>query len=292
MEHRDIFKKACLIQLSTSVWQCSRVIDQSIMDKLASGNEWVKGRKFLINPELLGPIKTTVHQARNHIQRFSLPFPITSVYLVPKETLTVIDDRMEYFKTRFWDKVGEFEAVYDAALEEARDILGDLYNDSDYPLQIKKKFRFEWRYFVLEVPGKASVLTPEIYEREKQKFENLMEETRELAMAALREEFGHIVHHLVNRLNDSDGKPKVIQNSMFNKMREFLDDFNTRNLFKDEKLRELTRQAQEIIGGVSPFGMRYNDVLRKKIHNDMNRLKNDIDEAIEEIPRRKIRLAV
>ena len=31
------------------------------------------------------------------------------------------------------------------------------------------KFNFEWRYLALGVPSKASLLTPEIYDREKQK---------------------------------------------------------------------------------------------------------------------------
>ena len=50
----DIFKKACLIQLTSSVWQCSRVLNQKIIaEKIGQENEWLRGRKFLINPELL-----------------------------------------------------------------------------------------------------------------------------------------------------------------------------------------------------------------------------------------------
>ena len=118
-----------------------------------------------------------------------------------------------------------------------------------------------------------------------------MEETREIAMTALRTEFGQLVTHLTERLNGDDGKPKVLKSSMFNKMHEFLDGFRTRNIFDDDKLVELTDQALSIIGGVSSYGLQYNDVMRKKIQKDMNSLKEAVDEAIEEIPRRKIRLS-
>jgi hypothetical protein len=63
MEYKNLFKKACLVQLSSSVWQCSRVLNQAVLaEKLGDNNEWLRGRKYLINPELLGPIKTCVHQ--------------------------------------------------------------------------------------------------------------------------------------------------------------------------------------------------------------------------------------
>ncbi len=291
--HRDIFERACLIQFSSSVWQSSRVLNHKVLaEKIGHENEWLRGRKFLINPELLGPIKTAIQQARKTIQKHSLPFPISSIFLVPKESLSEIDEKMQYFKNRFWDNVDAFEAMYETGREEARSVLGDLFSESDYPTDIMAKFNFEWRYFELSIPGKSKILSPEIYKREKEKFINLMDETRELAMVALREEFSGVVSNLVDRLNSNEGTPKVISNSMFNKLNEFLDEFSTRNIFMDEKLIELTEEAKNIVNGASPYGLKYNDVLRKKIANGMSKLTESISEAIQDMPRRKIRIAV
>jgi hypothetical protein len=289
--YKDVFQKACLIQLSSSHWQGSRILEQGIMERLGENSEWLRGRKYLINPELLGPIRTALHQARGMVQKFSLPFPITSLYLVPKESLTVVDERLQAYKNRFWNKVEEFEAVYESAREEARVNLGALFNEADYPMDIRSKFKFDWRFLVLTVPTKSKILTPEIYEREKQKFETLMDETRELAMTALREEFGQIINFLVERLGNNGGKPKTLNGSMFNKLHEFIEDLATRNIFEDERLVELCEQARSVIGGVSPYGLKYNDSIRENIHSQMAVLKNAIDVAIEDIPRRKIRLA-
>lgn len=290
MDYQDIFQKSCLVQLSTSVWQCSRVLNQRLIDeKLGEEHGWLKGRKNLINPELLGPVKTAVHQARNHVQKFSLPFPITSIYLIPKDSLSQVDDRLNYFKSRFWDRVQDFEDVYDVALEEAQSILGDLFNETEYPTDISQKFKFEWRYLSLSIPQKASILTPEIYEREKQKFQELMEETREVSMIALREEFGQIVELLVNRLN-GDGTPRMLNNKMFNKLTEFLSEFDTKNIFDDQQLAELTDEARSVIGGITPHSIKYNDAMRQEIHNEFNTLKEAINASIEDMPRRRIRL--
>ena len=120
MDHTDVFSKACLIQLSTPTWNGSKGLEQRIMEKIGDNTDWLRGRKFLINPELLGPVKTTVHQARNMVQRHALPFPVTGLYLVPKESLSIIDERLEEFKERFWIKVSEFEEQYENARREAK----------------------------------------------------------------------------------------------------------------------------------------------------------------------------
>ena len=78
---------------------------------------------------------------------------------------------------------------------------------------------------------------------------------------------------------------------MFNKMREFLDGFGTRNIFEDQVLVELSQQAKDLIEGVSSGGVKPNDIMLKKIKNEMNELKVSIDSALEDMPRRKIRMA-
>ncbi len=79
---------------------------------------------------------------------------------------------------------------------------------------------------------------------------------------------------------------------MFNKMREFLDDFGPRNIFEDNVLVELSQQARALIEGISPDGIKHNDIMLQRIKNEMNELKSAIDDAIEDMPRRKIRMAV
>jgi len=290
-DYTDIFQKACLIQLSTSVWQGCCKLDEGVLQRVGENSDWLKGSKDLVNQDLLSPVRKIANQARNEVRKYSLPFPIKSVYLVSKEALTSIDEKLQQYKTKFWDKVTDFELLFEMAKEEARGYLGDLYNDGDYPMDILRKFHFEWRFLILDVPGKSSVLPPEIYEREKEKFQSMMEETRELAICALREEFGQIVHRLTEKLDKDSAQPKVIKSSMFNRLRDFLDDFGARNIFEDGVLVELSQQARNLIDGVSPAGVKKNDVMRQKIKNEMNELKSSIDAALEDMPRRKIRMA-
>ena len=289
MEYESVFQKACLIQLSTSVWTPTKMLDHSVMERIGKNSDWLRGRKYLINPELLGPLNTTSHQARSLVQKLSVPFPITGIYLIPKESLTYVDSRLEEHRQAFIEKVNAFETEYDHARHEAKLALGSLFDEGDYPLHIGGRFKFNWRFLTIDLPGKSTILSPEIYEREKQKFTDMMEEARDLASFTLINEFREIIDALVERLN---GTAKAIKSTTFNKLREFIDSLETKNLFSDTLVKEFADEAREALKGVSPYGLSYNTAMKTALNNSMNALKESIDTAIEDLPKRKIRLAV
>jgi len=101
----------------------------------------------------------------------------------------------------------------------------------------------------------------------------MMEETRELAMAALREEFAGIVSHMAERLSgEQDGKPKRFKSSMLQKMHDFLDSFDEMNLFNDESLADLVGQARTIVSDLSVETLRKNPKLPNRISSKMGKL--------------------
>ena len=286
----QLFQKACLLQMTTSIWQASKSIDSKMLTHLGPNSEWVKGRKHLINPELLGQIKTAVHQARNKVQKYALPFPLQSVHLVPKESIQDVEDILKHYESRFWHGVHELETVYASAREEAKTVLGELFDENDYPENIESKFKFTWQFLALQVPGQTTILPPEIYEREKQKFQNMVEETRRLSIQALRTEFQSILHNLVEKLQGNGGRQKIISNQMFHKLNDFLDSLERKNLFQDEELDNLANQARETIQNVSPSSLKYNSELREAIREEMQTLKSTVEESITDMPRRQLTL--
>jgi len=291
MKDQTVFQKACLIQLATSCWVGSKMLQQGIMEKI-DNSEWVKGKKLLINPELLGPIKTSIQKARQLLAKSALPFPVTGLYLVPKDSIVDVDGQLSLIQQEFVSKVDSFVSFYDEAREEAKMVLGNLFTETDYPFNIKSKFRFDWRFVLIDIPNKASILSPELYAREKEKFGALMEEAKELSMVALREEFQDVVSHMVERLSgNGNGKTKTIKSNMVNRFNEFLDSFKDRNLFNDDTLAELVNQARSALNTMqNPYALNYNHVARKRFSSEMNTLKTAIDQSIEDMPRRRIRM--
>lgn len=288
----NIFEKACLLQMTTSVWSASKSVDPVLLKELGEHGDWLKGRKNLINPELMGQVRTAAHQARNKVKQYSLPFPIMSIQLVPKKYIGTIEDILQHHQIRFLERVDDFIGMYSEARQEAKQVLGDLFNEQDYPLNVRSKFKFNWQFLALQVPSKnMMILTPEIYEREKARFESLMRDTRELCLQALRTEFADLLTELTDKLSVNGDKPKkIVANSMFNKLNEFFSDLESRNIFEDQELIELANSAKKIISNVSPYNLKYNDQVKDQIRSEMQNLQRSLESSIIYLPRRTIRM--
>jgi hypothetical protein len=208
---------------------------------------------------------------------------------VPKEMITRVDDRLTEFKSDFDRTVETFMENYDQLRELAMVHLGTLFNEMEYPLDVRSKFSLIWRFIILDVPnGNTAILAPEVYEREKQKFVQTMEQARELAIRSLREEFAGMVERITERFSSGpNGDCKIFKNGTVNNFYEYFETFKERNIFKDTELAELVDRANSILGGQSAETIRSNESLKDRIRSGMQ----DVEMAMADIltmPRRKI----
>lgn len=285
----NLFEKGCLVQLSASVWGATRKVKPNQITDLPVSSEWLRASKKLVDPEALKPINKVINKARSYLTGVSLPFPIKGMEFVPKEMISRVDERLNEFRSDFNHSVDNFMESYDLLREVAMVHLGELFNETEYPLDIQKKFAFIWRFIILDVPnGNTSLLAPEVYEREKEKFVQTMEQARELAIQSLREEFAGMVERITERFSDgANGDPKIFKNGTVNNFYEYFETFKERNIFKDDELSDLVERAKDILGGKSAEEIRSNDLFKERIRDGMQ----DVEKAMAEIlsmPRRKI----
>ena len=99
----DVFQKGCLLQLNSSCWTGSKALEPSTVKKLGESG-WLRGKKHLVDPEYLGPIKGTIQKARKHLYKLALPFPLTAMTLVPKENVTAIESGLVEIQSEFLAK--------------------------------------------------------------------------------------------------------------------------------------------------------------------------------------------
>ena len=285
----NMFEKGCLVQLSVSKWGGVKKINDNQLAEMIDTHEWLTATKKLVDPESLKPICKVGNAARTYLTGISLPFPIQGMVFIPKEMISRVDQRLEEFKTEFNQTVGAFLRDYDKLRETAMVCLKELFNEVDYPVYVEKKFSFGWRFIILDVPnGKSGILSPEIYEREKEKFIQTMEEARTMAIESLREEFASMVERITERFTQNgDGKPKVFKNATVQSFHDFFETFKERNIFRDEELAQLVERAQSVLGGVSAESIRTNDSLKENIRQGMAEIEGAMATALAR-PRRKI----
>ncbi len=287
----NLFEKGCLVQLSISKWQGVKKIDKARLAEMVrdSDHDWVTASKKLVDPESLKPICKNANAARNWLAGISLPFPINGLVFIPKEMISMVDGKLTEYQADFNNTVRDFEWDYDKLRQTAKEYLGELFNELDYPPDIRARFSFAWRFVILSVPnGNTRLLAPEVYEREKEKFIQTMEEARRMAIEALREEFASMVERITERFTDSaDGKPKIFKNATVDSFYEYFETFRDRNIFQDSDLSELVEKAQAVLGNRTAEDLRSSSTLRESVRESMSSIEDAMQEAFNR-PRRRI----
>ena len=233
---------------------------------------------------------TTVKTAAvNYWRDSTLPFVEPGMRLIRRQQITEFNERMTEYREQLAIAVSELEQHFDELVQQARQRLGDLFNASDYPADIADAFAIEWDFPSVSTPEYLRSVSPELYEAECQRVRARFDEAVSLAENAFAEELEQLVTHLAERLSGGeDGQPKVFRDSAVNNLREFFDRFRRLNIRSDDDLERLVTDAESVIAGVSPQGLRDRQSLRQAVNAQLREVTESLDDWMTDRPRRNI----
>lgn len=219
----------------------------------------------------------------------SLPFPEPGIRLVKQDDVESINGQMQALKDELGHAVAELDQHYWELKTAARDRLGRLYNESDYPATLSGLFDMSWDWPSVEPPPYLRQLSPSLYREECQRVQARFDEAVRLAEQAFIEELSKLVSHLTERLSgNDDGQPKIFRDSAVENLTSFFQRFRELNIGSSEQLDELVEQAQGIVRGVQPQQLRDDGTLRQQIATQLSGVQSVLDGLLVDQPRRRI----
>src|SRR5207244_2779383 len=94
---------------------------------------------------------------------------------------------------------------------------------------------------------------------------------------------------LAERLGEGeDGQRRVFRDSAVSNLTDFFQRFRTLNVRSSEELDGLVEQAQELVRGVTPQGLRDSAELRAHVAGELSRVQSGLEGLIVERPRRQL----
>ncbi len=291
----DLFTKGCLVQLETSAWTARRKVPSKAL--LHNGDHddvdprFVNASKRLVDGKALSNVESIRSEARAWLYSQSLPFPLDGAVFVPADQIERIDQKLASYRERYNEAVEAFVGDYAALREAAKGQLGSLYSEADYPVDVRQRFAFSWRFLSLAPASEAQLLNPKLVAQEREKFQQLMTSAAEAAVTELRTRFAACVDHVVDRLTPDGDKPKVFRDSLVGNLRDFLDGFASLNVCDDRELAKLVDRARATIDGVKADDLRQNDGLRDRVASKIADVQAKLDGMLVDRPTRKVRLA-
>jgi hypothetical protein len=219
----------------------------------------------------------------------TLPFPEGGIRLIRQDRVEEFDIQMRQFQVELAEAVTTLDRHYAELKSAARDRLGTLFNEADYPTSLDGMFSIAWDFPSVEPPNYLQQLNPELYEQECQRVQQRFDEAVRLAEEAFIAELAKLVSHLTERLAGSeDGKPKIFRDSAVENLPEFFERFKSLNVRSSEQLDNLVADAQRIVSGVEPQALRDNGALRQHVTTELSRVQSVLDGLLVDRPRRNI----
>ena len=276
----------------------SKKVNSALIETDADRKRIGVSKKLLDSPEL-DAVRKFDSVVRRWLYSIALPSQFKSgIYLWPIVAVEDAEKRLRESEGKRRELVEKFLGAYEAESRDAAGPLGSLHNPADYPplSQVREAFGFEWQYIAFGVPGQLRSIAPAIFEQEREKAAAKIAEASQAVQDVLRAGLLQLVEHLTEKLSGTrtDGKgnekPKIFKDSTLANLREFLDNFNMRNITEDTDLGALADKAKMILAGVDPEALRNDDAMRQRVRDGFAGIKESLGQLMIDAPTRRIRL--
>ena len=260
----------------------------------------VKSNKALIRSTTLDKLNKAMNALKARVETMSIPSYFRPGMFVSKQSNvatveTILKQGWQAIEAR---ELNDFLAAYPDDIEAARTApvkkggLGPLFNAADYPSvdELRKMFAIEWYWMALSVPEN---IPDELKAEANEKFKRRMEDAAQQIEQALRSELLELVAHAEERLTSSPGeKPRVFRDSAIGNILQFINTFDSRDVFGDERLKAVVEQAKAALvddkgnSKIDPQKLRDYPSVRETARTKFAAIRETLDSLIEKQGRR------
>lgn len=249
--------------------------------------------KTLLESPELEAIRKHDTKLRKWLGNMCLPFlDWPGVLVLPKGLVKVTQAKLIEHKAERTTLIVNFIETYPARVEAAKAALGTLFNSTEYPdvSEVAERFVFDWAYKSFDTPDALKEVDAELYQQQVEQQQAQFTAATEEITAVMREALYEMVNHLKERLTPTpDGKNKILKESAINNLKEFLDNFDLRNVTNDKALAIEVQKVRSLLGGTTAASLRTSDEWREKILKGMSNVTESLGTMVETKSGRKFR---
>ncbi|MAT14400.1 MAG: hypothetical protein CMJ46_03930 [Planctomyces sp.] len=256
-----------------------------------ANRDFFSARKKLIDTR--HPAYRKVTSIRNRIvslwKGMTVPYPDPGLRLIRRTQIELFETAFHQLQQELEEAVQQLEREFEELKGNARERLGELFNETDYPDSLDHLFGIDVEYPNVSPPNYLQQINPELYEEQCRRIEARFDEALELAEESFLQEFQQLIAHLSERLSgESDGRPKVFRDSALTNLTEFLQRFRQLNIRSNAQLDELVEEVHQLTRGVAPDRLRQDRAVRDTIREQLRHVGEVLEDQLELRPRRQI----
>ena len=265
-------QEGALCQLKIGKWDASVRMSKDKLGKSVP-KEIVRAMQDLVEDKtLLKDLTTIKRSTKNMLKNHSLPFPVDSVFWVPKNTITYLDEYFAEQKAEYMRRKEILKRKLPIMKRRFKQKYPKFYEERYYPTrpELDKKYYFEWNFFHFAVPDKKTqVLSPAQYKREQQKFRAMVHEMEEMTVNLIGNELLNRIDTLRQQCENDE-----INAGTVNSIERFMEKWN--NLWKgnvdNKKLHGIMKSMRVQMKRTSAEKLKNNDDFREKAAEKLEKI--------------------
>jgi len=275
----NIHARVMLVNLNIAQWS-ARKIDKRASAEVAAANKAESRNgayyKSLVEGGSLDKIKRLVTQARAEHYHRTLPWSDAGPRVLANTGYLEYAQKMGEFGQQFDTLVAEFLKEYPLMKQEAKRLLGNLFDEADYPdlQRVADKFSFKTSVTPLPIGDDFRCdLGQEEVDRIRAEITATTTSAVQQAVTEAYERISKVVDSYIDRLA---GAETVFRDSLVGNARDLVDILPSLNITNDPKLAELTSRLQSKLCAHDPDALRNNQTVRKATYEEAVSMRKDL----------------
>lgn len=214
------------------------------------------------------------------------------IYLVKVEFTQEVDAYLDSMTPKLNEAVDVFVAALPRLEQDAKERLGSMYSEEDYPTagQVRVSFGWEHSWLAVDVPGSLRRVSEAFFRSAQEKAREQAEYAVQQIRETLRAETLQTVNYLLAALEPGeDGKAKSFRAPVVKKVSEALDLMRYRETDDPELQAELDR-IRGLMNGLDPKEVRGNAEFSQSLQRGFESVRERLGTLVVERPTRRIDL--
>jgi hypothetical protein len=199
---------------------------------------------------------------REKFYKNTLPWGIEGTQMLPTSNYLQFMTDFRKEKNEWQALVDQFVGNYDQLREDAKRVLGGLYNDADYPSQsdVGRKFNIDMAVFPVPATDFRCAIASDELSRIQQDVERRVADAQTTAMKEVWTRLYDRVKHMAEKLAD----PKAIfRDTLVENLQEQCSMLSRLNFMDDPNLETLRQQVEGTLASHHPDALRNDPDLRR-----------------------------
>lgn len=292
-----IANRAVLVQLNVSTWGTER-LDKGQSERInqinyADSKAGKVHKDLMCGTSLAKDIELYAAKCRLWNNENSMPWQDRGARMLPTSMFMEYKAEMNRREARFNAMVGKFVPNFEAAKQTARNYLGDMFNEADYPQAHDVAGKYKWSLAVSPVPesGHFCIDVP-AKELAEVRLSCDSDVERRLAEAMRKpwEDLHKLICNMSGKLEeeelptelDASGKPvkpkhKRFHDTFISNAVELCDLLKHMNVTNDPKLEEARRKLEQVVRGVDVEDVKESIVVRSQVKTKLDTILGQFD---------------